>query len=215
VLTQILIFDGFDELDALAPFEVLTRATEIRPDFTVQLATLEPQEEVTGAHGAKLRTRALLSIASPPDVLVVPGGGWAARSAQGVLAETKRGAVPAAIAGLHRGGRTLIASVCTGAMLLASAGILRGRNAVTHHVAIADLAAAGAQIVHARVVDDGEIVTAGGVTSGLDLALWLLERLFGAQVASAVEERLEYERRGTVWRRPPEAERRQGPVAIV
>ncbi len=215
MLTQILLFDGFDELDGLAPFEVLRRATEIRPDFKVELATLEPHAEVSGAHGTKLRTEALLSTYVPPDLLVVPGGGWAARAPQGVLAEAKRGALPAAIGQLHRGGRTLIASVCTGAMLLASAGILRGRNAVTHHVALADLAAAGAQIVHARVVDDGEIVTSGGVTSGLDLALWLLERLLGAQAASAVEERLEYERRGTVWRRPPEGERREGPVAIV
>ncbi len=212
---QILLFDGFDELDALAPFEVLRSASAIRPDFVVELATLEPREEVTTARGLRLRTESLLSTANAPDLLVVPGGGWVGRTSQSVRAEVERGAIPAAVAELHRGGRTLIASVCTGAMLLASAGILRGRNATTHHAAAADLAAAGAVIVRARVVDDGEIVTSAGVTSGLDLALWLAERLLGAQVAHAVEERLEYERRGTVWRRPPEGERRQGQVAVV
>jgi transcriptional regulator GlxA family with amidase domain len=55
-------------------------------------------------------------------------------------------------------------------------------------------------VVRARVVDDGDIVTAGGITSGLDLVLWLVERLYGAPVASAAERELEYERRGVVWR---------------
>jgi transcriptional regulator GlxA family with amidase domain len=84
-------------------------------------------------------------------------------------------------------------------MLLAAAGLLDGRPAITHHSAIADLDAAGATIVHARVVDDGDVVTAGGVTSGLDLALHLVERHFGAPTALAAERELEYERRGTVW----------------
>jgi transcriptional regulator GlxA family with amidase domain len=85
-------------------------------------------------------------------------------------------------------------------MLLAAAGLLEGRPAITHHGAIADLEVAGARVVHARVVDDGDIVTAGGVTSGLDLVLHLAERLFGSDAALAAERELEYERRGTVWR---------------
>jgi transcriptional regulator GlxA family with amidase domain len=86
-------------------------------------------------------------------------------------------------------------------MLAAAAGLTKGRPAVTHHLALEDLRDAGADVVEARVVDDGDLVTAGGVTSGLDLALWLLERHFGNEVASAVEGRLEHERRGVVWRR--------------
>lgn len=85
-------------------------------------------------------------------------------------------------------------------MLLATAEILRGRPAITHHSAINDLQAAGAKIVQARVVDDGDIITAGGVTSGLDLALWLVERFYGSKTAHAIEVQMEYERRGTVWR---------------
>jgi transcriptional regulator GlxA family with amidase domain len=78
---------------------------------------------------------------------------------------------------------------------------LRGRPAITHHGAIPDLQAAGAEVVRARVVDDCDVVTAGGVTSGLDLALWLIERFYGPKVVHAIETEMEYERRGTVWRR--------------
>ncbi len=72
-------------------------------------------------------------------------------------------------------------------MLLAAAGLVEGRHAITHHGALADLEAAGAHVVRARVVDDGDLVTAGGVTSGLDLALHLVERLFGSDAALAAE----------------------------
>ena len=102
---------------------------------------------------------------------------------------------------MHRSGTT-IAAVCTGTMLVAEAGLLKGRPAITHHAAIADLRAVGAEVLKARVVDDGDVITAGGVTSGLDLTLWLLERFFDPQTAHEVEKELEYERRGVVWRRP-------------
>ncbi|RYG58738.1 DJ-1/PfpI family protein, partial [bacterium] len=94
----------------------------------------------------------------------------------------------------------LVAGVCTGTMVIAASGLLRGRPAITHHLAVEDLREMGADVVQARVVDDGDIVTAGGVTSGLDLALWLVERFCSAAVAHKVEKRMEYERRGTVWR---------------
>ena len=80
-------------------------------------------------------------------------------------------------------------------MLLAAAGITHGRSATTHHVAIDDLRASGAVIVNARVVDDGDIITAGGVTSGLDLALLIVERQAGREIADRVASEIEYERR--------------------
>ena len=122
-----------------------------------------------------------------------------ARVSLGYLSEVERGVLPAAIRARHEDG-ALVASVCTGAMLLAAAGLLTNRPAITHHVAIDDLKAAGAKVTHARVVDDGDVVTAGGVTSGLDLVLHLVERHWGAPLALAAERELEYERRGTVWR---------------
>jgi transcriptional regulator GlxA family with amidase domain len=79
------------------------------------------------------------------------------------------------------------------------AGLLEGRHVVTHHLGMDVLDATGVNVVHARVVDDGDLITAGGVTSGLDLALHLLHRSYGPRVALAVESLFAYERRGTVW----------------
>jgi transcriptional regulator GlxA family with amidase domain len=92
-----------------------------------------------------------------------------------------------------------VATVCGGSLALAMAGLIDGRNAATHHLGMDVLEATGVNTVHVRVVDDGDLVTAGGVTSGLDLALHLLERSYGPRVAIEVEQLFEYERRGTVW----------------
>jgi transcriptional regulator GlxA family with amidase domain len=93
-----------------------------------------------------------------------------------------------------------VATVCGGSLVLAMAGLIEGRNAVTHALGMDVLDATGARAVRARIVDDGDLISAGGVTSGLDLALYLLERSYGPRVAHAVEGLFEYERRGTVWR---------------
>lgn len=194
---EIILFDGFDDMDALAPHEVLRRAARARSDFSVDLATLDGAAQITTAYGVTLDTPHALG---QPDLIVVPGGGWNDRALHGARAEAERGAIPAALSAAHARG-AIIATVCTGAMLASAAGLMRGRHATTHHSAIAELRASGAEIVAARVVDDGDLISAGGVTSGLDLALWLVERFFGPALASAIEADMEYERRGTVWRR--------------
>ena len=201
VRIEIVVFDGFDELDALGPFEVLKNAAAAGADFSVSLASWSEKTEVVGAHGLRLAAEVGISAGTPPDLVIVPGGGWIGRSPIGARAEVERGVIPSRLAELHRAGTT-IATVCTGGMLLAATGLLRGRAAITHHGAVDDLRAAGAEVVLARVVDDGEFVTCGGVTSGLDLALWLVERFAGPVVAHAVECEMEYERRGVVWRIP-------------
>lgn len=200
---DVLIYAGFDELDALAPFEVLSGLVEALPaEHSAALVTLDGTEAITASHGTVLHPHAALS--ERPDVLVVPGGGWSERDSRpGARDAVRAGVLPAAIAERHARG-TVVASVCTGAMLLSAAGLLRGRPAITHHSAVADLAAGGARVIEgARVVDDGDVLSAGGVTSGLDLGLWLLERFVGPQAALAAERELEYERRGTVWRATP------------
>jgi transcriptional regulator GlxA family with amidase domain len=93
----------------------------------------------------------------------------------------------------------IVATVCGGALALAMAGLLEGRHAATHHLGMDVLHATGVTAVAARVVDDGDLVTSAAVTSGLDLALYLLERSYGPKVALAVEALFDYERRGTVW----------------
>ena len=200
---QIIVFDGFDEIDAVAPFEVLRNAAARGADIQVQLASVGGAEEVTAVHGLRMRPDARLldgGSGGRPDLVIVAGGSWLSGAAQGVRAEITSGDIPKALRQLHESG-TVLASVCTGAMLIAATGLLAGRPVTTHHHAIEDLRRMGADIVQARVVDDDDIVTAGGITSGLDLALWLVERFVGSQTALQVEADMEYERRGTVWQR--------------
>lgn len=198
----VVVFDGFDELDAIGPLEVLRNAATMGDaGLQVDLVALDGAAEVTGSHGLVVRTDGPLG-AGRFDLLVIPGGGWNDRGAQGAWAEAERGDLPAAIAAAHRAG-TVVATVCTGAMLASAAGLTRGRPAVTHHGAIEELRASGAEVVEARVVDDGDLVTAGGVTSGIDMALWLVERHFGAELADAVAAEIEHPRHGEVWRARP------------
>ena len=153
---------------------------------------------VRASHGAQIVPHGSLS--DDVELLIVPGGGWNHGGAEGARAQVGRGELPRAIAARHAAGAT-VASVCTGAMLLATAGLLEGRPATTHHSAFEDLRAAGATVIEdARVVDDGDVLTAGGVTCGLDLALWIVERELGAALAAAAAREIEYQRTGHVWR---------------
>ena len=188
---QVLIYDGFDELDAIAPFEILAAA-----GFLVKLVTLAQTETVRAAHGICVHPHGVLGDA--PDLLVVPGGGWVSRAPLGAWAETRKGLLPAAIAERHEAGST-VAGVCSGVMLMAASGMLHGRPAVTHRGALEDLRASGAEVhPNVRVVDDGDVLTAGGVTSAIDLALHIVEREYGPGAASAGAQRIEYAHRGAV-----------------
>jgi transcriptional regulator GlxA family with amidase domain len=190
--TEILIYDGFDELDAIAPFEVLAAA-----GLDVALVTADDAKPVITAHGATIVPHRMLS--DRCDLLVVPGGSWASRRPRGAWAEAQRGVLPAEIAERHAAGARL-ATVCTGAMLAATAGLLRGRPATTHHVAFDELEAAGAEVIRdARVVDDGDIVTSAGVTAGIDMALWLVEQEVGPEAAAEGAKRIEHHRDRSVW----------------
>jgi transcriptional regulator GlxA family with amidase domain len=197
VEVAVLIFDGFDELDAIGPYEVLANAAQLGADLRVQLLTLKPADEVIGSHGLRVRPDGLLE--GRIDLVIVPGGGWNDRAKRGVWDEARQGELPKAVAQLYDAGAT-IASVCTGAMLLSAAGLTRDRPATTHHGALDELREQGADVIEARVVDDGDLLTAGGVTSGIDLALWLVEREWGAELAKKIEAELEYERRDSVHR---------------
>jgi len=189
---EILLFDGFDELDALGPWEVLASVATMRDDVTVRLVTLEGKRAVHADHGLVLHAQGALS--ARPDVLLVPGGGWFDRTPDGAWAQAQRGEIPAAIAARHAAGTT-VASVCTGALLLAAAGVLDGRRATTNPGALDDLRARGTiDVVAARVVDAGDVLTAGAPACGLDLAIRLVERLGGPGLAAAAERELQYER---------------------
>src|SRR5512143_64871 len=195
---QILIFEGFDDLDVVPPFEILAAA-----GFTTELVTLRQTWSVRSAHGASVHPHCVL--ASDPDLLVVPGGGWASRAPRGAWAEVQSGRLPPRIAERHGNG-AVVAGICSGVMLLAATGLLRGRPAVTHRVALDELRESGADVrPEARVVDDGDLLTAGGVTSAIDLALHIVERERGQEAALAGARRIEYERRGPVLETAPSA----------
>ncbi|MGI9050041.1 MAG: DJ-1/PfpI family protein [Rubrobacteraceae bacterium] len=196
----ILIFDGVDELDAIGPYEVLSNAAQLGADLCVRLLVVRPTSEVTGNHGLRIRPDSRLRAGGCLDLVVVPGGGWNDRSEKGTWAETQRKDLPEAIARLHKGGTT-VASVCTGGMLVSAAGLTKGRPATTHHEALEELREQGAEVVEARVVDDGDLLSSGSVTSGIDLALWLVEREWGADLTKKIAAEMEYERRGEVYRR--------------
>jgi transcriptional regulator GlxA family with amidase domain len=197
---EIVVYDGFDELDAIGPYEVLRNAASVVEDLEVELVGLEGGGVVTASHGLRVTVDGGLSGAA--DLVIVPGGGWNDNAPAGARAEAERGALPARLAELHAGGAR-VASVCTGGMLLAAAGLTEGRPAVTHHGALDDLRASGAEVVDARVVDDGDLVTSGGVTSGLDMALYLVEREWGAVLADGIAREMELTRDRRVWAREP------------
>lgn len=194
----IACYDGFDELDGIGPFEVFQNAARAGAAWDVTLRSVDGDPNVTASHGLTVEMDGPLADVTP-DLLVVPGGGWTGGGDVGARRQVRRGALPDAIADAHASGAT-VAGVCTGGMLLARAGILDGRPAVTHRGALEDLRETAATVVDARVVDDGDVLTAGGVTAGLDLAVHVVEREWGTAVAEAVTEEMEYERRGDVYR---------------
>ena len=194
---EIVVFDGFDELDAIGPYEVLRNAAIAVDDLDVRLVGARGAGEITASHGLKLRVDEGLS--GEADLVVVPGGGWNDRAPQGARAEAENGALPSRLAELHGAGARM-ASVCTGGMLLAAAGLTEGRPATTHHGALDELRATGADVREdARVVDDGDILTSGGVTSGLDLALHIVEREWGERLADTIAREMEFQRTRRVW----------------
>jgi len=184
---SVLLFDGFDELDAVGPYETFVAAGERSGAFDASYVTAEVVDTVTGSRGTDI---VVDSVIDDPDLLVVPGGGW--NDGGGVREAVADGAVPQAIAD-HSDGGGLVASVCTGAILLAEAGLLDGRPATTHHTATEDLREF-TEVRDARVVDTGGVVTAGGITAGIDLSLWLVERFGDRNLAEAVARELEHDR---------------------
>lgn len=190
----IAVFDGVEELDAIGPYEVLSVTGDSGGDLDVSLRTLEPADRVTCTHGLRFEPDGELP--GGADLIVVPGGGWN-DGRGGVRDVVEDGALPRALADWHAEGRT-VASVCTGAMVLAEAGLLEGRPATTHASAVSDLRP-HAEVVDARVVDDGDLLTAGGVTAGIDLALHLVSRICGEEVARATATTLEHDRPSDVY----------------
>ncbi|WP_431233765.1 DJ-1/PfpI family protein [Mycolicibacterium psychrotolerans] len=208
MLAQIVLFDGVDPLDVIAPFEVLSAGSDaLEGALEVRLVSAAQTGFVTtGTRGLRLEATHVLD-PEAPGVVVVPGASGPIEGDPDevdtipvLIARTVATPLPDLMRRALAADRTLVATVCGGSLVLAMAGLLEGRTAVTHRLGNEMLEATGTTVIDARVVDDGDLITAGGVTSGLDLALYVLERLYGPRIAHAVEQLFQYERRGTVWR---------------
>lgn len=185
------VFSGIEELDAIGPLEVFGLAGQRGLPVGVALATHEPGGSVQGVHGAVFAGLAGFSESTRADVIVVPGGAWITGGDAGARRAVRQNILPRILRHHFAAGATL-ASVCTGAFLLEAAGLLAGVAATTHHLALDDLRARGVTCPGGRVVDAGRIITSGGIASGIDLALHLLQRQFGEAEALGVAELMEY-----------------------
>lgn len=206
MVVQVVLFDGFDLMDALAPYEVFAAAAMYSGGaMTVKLVSAEGERSVpSGMNGPSIEAESVLD-PSLPGMILVPGASGKVEGAEDSVQHILRTAMETGLTGLMKRAfeneRITVATVCGGSLLLAMAGLLENRHAVTNRLGMAALGAAGAMPIAARVVEDGpRLVSGGGVTSGLDVALYWVERELGPRVAHAVEQLFEYERRGTVWR---------------
>lgn len=175
-----VLFPGVTQLDMTGPAQFLARL----PGARVQVAAKTPAAVATDS-GFALQPNVTFADAAAADILCVPGGHGVAQA----LADAETVDFVAAQAA----GARWVTSVCTGAFLLGRAGLLRGRRATTHWAYAHLLPLVGASHEAARVVEDGNTITAGGVTAGIDFALTLIAREAGDETAQAIQLALEYD----------------------
>ena len=190
--TGFLIFPDLTQLDFTGPYEVLSRlgtppsleAASRFPDARTHVVakTLDP---VTSDRGLAFLPTTTFADCPPLDLLCVPGGGGVAQA----LAD------PETIAFIRDQGQraAYVTSVCMGAFLLGAAGLLQGRRAATHWAYVDLLPLVGATHAPGRVVRDGNLITSGGVTAGIDFAFTVIAELAGPEVARAIQLGIEYD----------------------
>jgi putative intracellular protease/amidase len=175
------LFDRVTALDAVGPYEVLSRL----PNARVRFAAVEPGPKRTDNAMLALVADHALSEVPRPDVVMVPGG-------IGTRAALSDQALVGWLRGVHETTRWTT-STCTGSLLLGAAGILEGLEATTHWAVLDLLERFGARPSRERVVEQGKVITAAGVSSGIDMALTLAARIAGADFAQAIQLGIEYD----------------------
>ena len=175
------IFDGLTALDAIGPYEVLSRL----PDAHVHFLAAEPGPKRTENRMLAVTADRTLDDLKTPEVIVMPGGyGTRALMHDEPMLDWVRAA--------HETSEWTT-SVCTGALVLGAAGILDGLEATSHWALMDALGRLGAIPVRRRVVEQGKVITAAGVSSGIDMALTLAARIAGADLARAIQLAIEYD----------------------
>ncbi len=189
----IVIFEGVEVLDFCGPFEVFSisrlderKRFEDPSPFEVLLVAQESGPVVTTG-GMKVIPHHTFATCPEPDILVVPGG-WGVRReiSNPVLLEWLKQLAPKV---------EILTSVCTGSMLLGFAGLLDGLHATTHWNSLDWMRDSFPRVVverGKRVVEEGRVITSAGISAGIDMALKVVERTFGGNVARAAAERMEY-----------------------
>ncbi len=183
----ILLFDDVEELDFVGPWEVFSAtAQQLFPDDRV-VTIAQQSRPIRCAKGLRVLPDVDFATAPPLDLVLVPGG-------QGTRREVSN---PTLIGWLRDAGQRCqwVTSVCTGALLLHEAGFARGRRVTTHWAFVETLRQRGDVTVleNRRYVRDGNVVTAAGVSAGIDLALWLVGQIHGIDVARKVQRGIEYD----------------------
>ncbi len=176
------LYDRFTALDAIGPYQVLSSIPGVETVLCAADAGIVPDENDL----LQLRVDHTFAEVPNPDVVVVPGGFITRKLAE------QRHPIVDWIAGAHEHS-TWTTSVCTGALLLGAAGLLEGLDATTHWAAYDALASHGARPVARRVVRQGKIITAAGVSAGIDMALVLAAELAGPEVAQGIQLAIEYD----------------------
>lgn len=177
----ILIYDRFTALDAVGPYEVLSRLPGSEVTFVAEQGG--PVRTDTGRLG--LLADATLAEHAHPEIVLVPGGpGQGALMQDGPVHEWLRGAHETS---------TWTTSVCTGSLILAAAGVLEGARATSNWQALEELRALGVEVAPERVVFDGKLATSAGVTAGIDMALSLVGKIAGPELAQAIQLGIEYD----------------------
>jgi transcriptional regulator GlxA family with amidase domain len=181
VKTSILIFDGITALDAIGPYEVLGRP----PGWEVEFVGKAQGEIRTDTSYLGLSADRGLDEVERTDVVLVPGG-----KGNRVLLEDEE-----VLGWLRRldAQSTWTTSVCTGSLVLGAAGLMEGKRATCHWRSLEKLREYGAEPVRERYVEDGKLLTAAGVSAGIDMALHLVGREAGPEVAQAVQLGIEYD----------------------
>jgi transcriptional regulator GlxA family with amidase domain len=181
VRIAILIFDKLTALDAVGPYEVLSRL----PNAQLSFVAKEPGPKRTDTGALSLTADLAISDLPDPDIVLVPGG-------EGNRPLMKDPEVLDWLRTAHET-TTWTTSVCTGALVLGAAGILEGKRATTHWVYREKLREFGAEPTVARFVEDGKVLTAAGVSAGIDMALHLAAREVGEDFAKGVQLGIEYD----------------------
>ena len=176
-----LIFDGITALDAIGPYEVLSRL----PGAELEFVAAEPGVKRTDTGRLGLEAAKAIEEVPEPDIVLVPGGeGNRALMADERVLDWLRAA---------HAQSTWTTSVCTGSLVLGAAGILEGKRATSHWAYRDTLRQFGAEPVAERFVEDGKVLTAAGVAAGIDMALHLSTLLAGPEVAQAIQLGIEYD----------------------